>query len=255
MRSYLFFVLLTSSLMPGCKKDASGTGGTSAIESAVTIQVPAQVQGKVNKARLTGNTASDASTVGRFDRKFEKSIETVSGGGATNLSFQKDTSNENIRVGDNLYTVTLELLRDEVLVYSGVGNVDPFVIKAGQNPIQFNLDCKDPTTCPTGSALKIIQVQGVGSDPALAPQILATVVINSAGNTEPERRALLQGCKTQVGVKSSSQWGTEFSDGLRKANLILAADPLSVCAGSAVLMGGYCLNDYIKLCQDLRILQ
>ena len=137
------------------------------------------------------------------------------------------------------------------VIYTGKGSIDPFIIKAGENRVSFSLTCQEPTICPTGSNLQIIQVQGVSADPATAPKILADITVADKGLTVPQRRELLSNCQVQVKKKTCEQWQLENAKGSANCRSILAANAAGVCEGAGTV--STCLDDYIAQCQELGV--
>lgn len=238
----------------GCKKNSgAAAGGDSDIRSVVAIQVPQSVVGKVTKARLTADLRGNSITL-KPNRVFEELVQ-ASASGSTGISFQRDNSTEQkpIKVDDNLYAVTLDLVNGDKVIYSGPGSINPFIIKLGENRISFALACKDTSVCPTGSNLEVVQVQGVSADPASAPKILADIIIADQGTSIPQRRAAFAGCQTEIRKKTCDEWqaDTTVPDGSDNCKAILAQKPDEICENKAKIYGYYCLDDIIEVCKKM----
>lgn len=254
MKNLAFLIFWTLIASVGCKKSSSPTTGSSEI-SSVTIQVPSAVAGKIDFARLRSNTAVPEAA----HRTFESQVNAATQGDSV-IGFQMDNEKKDLAVNDNLKTVTLELLLKGKVIYSGEGDIKEFIIKSGENPITFSLKCLDKDTCPTGSNIEFVQIQGVSAEAGKAPSILARIKIDGTGTTTLDKRNLLKQCKAEVSKYAANDCdffkdkSVGNFDGRGMCQAIMRSDPDSIPDGYGTGTIAQ-LDDSLSYCEKLGILR
>ena len=158
MQKIILILAITGGVFYACKTSippeqpvAEVKANSAEMMNSVKIQLPSQVSG-INKARIVAKTEKGS-------RVFEKQITSNESRNGF-LYFYKDIYNEPLEKHTTIYSLILDFIIDDDIVYTGSGSLspEPLNLTSSDNKIYFALRCMMAGLCSSGTMYSTIDV-------------------------------------------------------------------------------------------------